>query len=744
MLLIACVLPAALSAAGAPAGSPRELWDPELLPLLGGAESRLFSSYDRTGGNNDGFDGLYSTVREEKGRWVVFDQRGPGAVKRIWFPVWSGLDADFEIEIDGRKAISAPNYRAFGDGSVYPFIKGLSETAMGGVVTCAPIPFRERCVISCSKPIFFYHFNYQLYPAGAEVETFDSPDYRRELEQAAEALMRPGECPGGLSRAARTVKTVTAAPGAVTDVFAEAGPGRVAGLKIRVEEAEELSYRSLWLKTRTDGIETVFAPMGDFFLDGFGRGGVRSLLFGSDNGEYYCWAPMPFAREWSLSVDNKGRREARLTVEIWTEQRDFPEGAGLFYGLWNRRKPASKDQKPFDLLNVKGRGRLISTGLYTDCRSGLACLEGDEIARIDGRDGSFYNGTGTEDCFGGGWYYSGEERSLPLYGCTYLAESVGRCSMYRLYTGDSVFFEREIVFDIERGAGNSEPAEYAGVTCFYAEPGVSWNIAHEGGWLPHAPGDPGVIEAEDAGAAGCEIIGDYGRPFELSRSEGVRATCFAVYYRSGLSSGVTLRIMGKARAVIDGKYVARIDAKTPETVQPFENAELPAGRHFLTILADEDPFVLDWFRPENAPGYHEGEALAYERSDGPFQAGWQDMKGFGPYWSADGHLFVKGEKPGDMVEYLLPAEPGEAFDLTVWLTTAPDYGILKIYADGTLLKEEDCYTPGVERREVPLGTVVPRDETVRLRLEVSGKNPASAGYYSGIDCLYQSKRGVEK
>ncbi|MBO4547967.1 MAG: hypothetical protein J5758_02010, partial [Abditibacteriota bacterium] len=165
---------------------------------------------------------------------------------------------------------------------------------------------------------------------------------------------------------------------------------------------------------------------------------------------------------------------------------------------------------------------------------------------------------------------------------------------------------------------------------------------------------------------------------------------------------------------------------------------------FLTVLADEDPFVLDWFRPENAPGYYEGEGLEYERSSGSFEAGYQDMKGFGPDWSGDAHLFVKGKKPGDCVEYILPAEPGEPFDLTLWLTTAPDYGILKIYADGTLLKETDCYTPAVGRREVQLGKIVPGDYTVRLRLEAAGKNPASAGYYSGIDSLYQSKRGVEK
>ncbi|MBQ9358137.1 MAG: DUF2961 domain-containing protein, partial [Abditibacteriota bacterium] len=577
---MAILLLAAGSLLAYPAGSPAELYDTDSLSLLDGGESRLFSSYDRTGGNNDGFDGLYSTVREEKGRCVIFDQKGPGAVKRIWFPLWEGLNADFEIEIDGRKAISVPGYRAFGDGSVFPFIRGLSETAMGGVVTYAPIPFRERCIISCSEPIYFYHFNYQLYKPGTVTETFGSPEYRRELEKAAEVLGAAGRNPNRLQNAETVTKTVTLEPGSETVIAEYEGPGRVLGLRLKVGKGEPLCYRSLWLKTRTDGKETVFCPMGDFFLDGFGRGGVRSLLFGSDEGSYYCYAPMPFSEGWRFVMENKGREKAELEVEVTRDKDPFPEGSGLFYALWNRRKPAAGDQQPFAFLDAKGRGRIISTGLYTDCRSGLGCLEGDEMAWIDGRDNSFYNGTGTEDCFGGGWYFSGQELSLPLYGCTYLAESEGRCSMYRLYISDSLYFDDSILFDIERGAENSVPAEYAGVTCFYGDGIASWNIAHEGGWIPKATGEAGVTEAEDAGSAGSRIISDYGRPVRFSRSEAVRTAFFGSRFKSSKAAGVSLRFMGDAWAVIDGKYTARIQSDTLETLNPYEQVEQEPGSHF--------------------------------------------------------------------------------------------------------------------------------------------------------------------
>jgi len=44
------------------------------------------SSYDRTGGNDDGFSGKYSYIRKEKGSLVLAELEGPGVVNRIWTP----------------------------------------------------------------------------------------------------------------------------------------------------------------------------------------------------------------------------------------------------------------------------------------------------------------------------------------------------------------------------------------------------------------------------------------------------------------------------------------------------------------------------------------------------------------------------------------------------------------------------------------------------------------------------------
>src|SRR5690606_25041977 len=57
------------------------------LPVLcPGLQVLQVSSFDRTGGNNDGFDVIYSYLyRDENGEYVLLDERRPGSVYRMWF-----------------------------------------------------------------------------------------------------------------------------------------------------------------------------------------------------------------------------------------------------------------------------------------------------------------------------------------------------------------------------------------------------------------------------------------------------------------------------------------------------------------------------------------------------------------------------------------------------------------------------------------------------------------------------------
>ena len=58
----------------------------DLLPqFLEGAMVRQVSSHDRSGGNNDGFNGAYSALYiDENDEYVLFDEMGAGCLYRFW------------------------------------------------------------------------------------------------------------------------------------------------------------------------------------------------------------------------------------------------------------------------------------------------------------------------------------------------------------------------------------------------------------------------------------------------------------------------------------------------------------------------------------------------------------------------------------------------------------------------------------------------------------------------------------
>ena len=64
-----------------------DLYKLERWPVLRPGETcKMFSSYDRTGGNDDGFSGTYSKLRVEDGNSVIAEMDGPGCIQRMHFP----------------------------------------------------------------------------------------------------------------------------------------------------------------------------------------------------------------------------------------------------------------------------------------------------------------------------------------------------------------------------------------------------------------------------------------------------------------------------------------------------------------------------------------------------------------------------------------------------------------------------------------------------------------------------------
>src|SRR5262245_39501262 len=50
-----------------------------------GSQTRQFSSFDRTGGNDDGFNGTFSCLRMTDFGCVIAERSGPGQIESMWF-----------------------------------------------------------------------------------------------------------------------------------------------------------------------------------------------------------------------------------------------------------------------------------------------------------------------------------------------------------------------------------------------------------------------------------------------------------------------------------------------------------------------------------------------------------------------------------------------------------------------------------------------------------------------------------
>jgi hypothetical protein len=126
----------------------KEFYDFSSLPAyLTNTYSAQESSYDRTGNNNDGFNGTYSFVRRNQdSTLVLFDVKGTGVVNRIWTPTPTDDTLDFYIDNDLKPTFTI-SYRDLFTGKVYPFVAPLCANQLGGFYCYLPIPFSASCKI---------------------------------------------------------------------------------------------------------------------------------------------------------------------------------------------------------------------------------------------------------------------------------------------------------------------------------------------------------------------------------------------------------------------------------------------------------------------------------------------------------------------------------------------------------------------------------------------------------------------
>ena len=267
------------------------------------------SSWDTTGGNDDGFSGTFSFLRKNAdGTLVIFDTQGSGVINRIWTPTPNSDTLDFYIDNNDHPAFSVQFMDLF-SGKRFPFIAPLCGNQLGGYYCYIPIPFEKSCkIVSRGKIIQFHQIQYRMYANGAKVKSFNpdlNAEEREELEKIALLWNKKSRnikdfYPGLVQEASEQLDIE---PGKTVTAFELNHGGRILGIELDPVNAFEGLHKNIDLKITWDkeNNPAVFCPIADFFGYAFGKASMQSLLLGSRDSRNYCYFPMPF--------DNKAKIE---------------------------------------------------------------------------------------------------------------------------------------------------------------------------------------------------------------------------------------------------------------------------------------------------------------------------------------------------------------------------------------------------------------------------------------------------
>lgn len=439
---------------------------PRIVP---GVEARAFTSYGRTGGNDDGFAGTWSELYEERGEHVIFDAFGPGVLRTLWFTSDVGGNGPlpekairFYFDDETRPRITIDANELFA-GTKAPFVKPLvagNQESSGGYASWAPLVYRRRLKITTEVRAGFYQAFYDTFPPDWDVES-----------------TRASAIADGL--AARFHRTGFSSVPLVEVPLEHAVVGEATIDVLRFEPAAPPSKRDLqnaririWFDGAVD--PQVDVPLGMFFGSGLGEAVVHALPWTMEPGRYESRFPMPYSAGARIAITGLA---GKLSLHVGPPLGPASE-VGTFNAIYRESKPTTPGVDHL-YADLDGAGKLVATVLTVEPPSPASkqWWEGDLRSFVDDRISPGIHGTGHEDDHLGGWSNELLERpfSLPMQGCPKTqiidqppgGQTNANATMYRLYPG--IPFLRRIRHSTEHGPGNARESSYASATFLYRQ-----------------------------------------------------------------------------------------------------------------------------------------------------------------------------------------------------------------------------------------------------------------------------------
>ncbi|WP_262915423.1 DUF2961 domain-containing protein [Niabella ginsengisoli] len=320
-----------------------------------GSEVKQVSSYDRTGGNDDGFSGKYSFLRkDEKGNLVIFEEKNSGVIERIWTP--TPTDDTLEFYFDGASIPTfSIRFRDLFTGNIAPFISPLAGAKVGGFYSYIPIPYNKGCkIVLRGDKLMFLQIQFRQLNTNYHVKSFSnkiSANEKSMLKSIASLWQRDEQSVSTIfsDKTNCIKKELTLNPGDILPFASLTDGGRVLGIEIMPSKFFEGIHKQIDIRITWDAEKNaaINIPVADFFGYAFGERSMNSMLLGSTPSKLFCYLPMPFDRSATLelvyrkneTIKNQPTISLETSVYHTDEKRD-PKKEGKLYSFWNSSPPA--------------------------------------------------------------------------------------------------------------------------------------------------------------------------------------------------------------------------------------------------------------------------------------------------------------------------------------------------------------------------------------------------------------------
>jgi hypothetical protein len=350
-------------------------------------------------------------IEENQGRkeWVLMDHQGAGALVRTWMP-WRTMrkpktDIIIRVYIDGQSepVLQGNMLDLFNGKGLFPY--PYAHESLASAVSFFPIPYARGMKITTSAHPFFYQFTYREYLAGTNVKSFNLEDFAGAadgIKETGSRLINPNH--GDFDTPLSLQKTL--ASNQEVSLALPSGVAAIRQLAIKLGSyADPAVTRSVVLKIKFDGKETVWTPIGDFFGTGIGlhpfEDWFRTV---SDKGQLTSRWVMPYQNSAQVSLVNLGQDPVDVSLDVVIGDWQWDRDSMYFNAAWKGEYPVeTRPYSDWNYITLQGRGVYVGDTLSVMNPVERWWGEGDEKIFVDGETFPSIFGTGTEDYYAYSW-----------------------------------------------------------------------------------------------------------------------------------------------------------------------------------------------------------------------------------------------------------------------------------------------------------------------------------------------------